>query len=76
MKYLVNFKGVGRDKRSWTASVNEISHTRLYREVKKRGGIMSRGIDFVTDEATNTGVIVVGFFRTVGTFSWSLQNQD
>lgn len=68
--YRVRFENVGASKRSWEAVIEEVDFDCLYREVKKRGGIMSRGIEFATDDDARTGSIFVGVFRCVGTFSW------
>ena len=69
--YRVRFENVGASKRSWEAVIEEVDFDCLYREVKKRGGIMSRGIEFATDDDARTGSIFVGVFRCVGTFSWT-----
>jgi hypothetical protein len=69
-KFLVRFENVGAHKRSWETTLKCIDFATLYREVKRRGGILSRGVDFCTDEEARTGTIFVGCFRRVGTFSW------
>ena len=68
--FRVRFENVGACKRSWETTLKRIDFDTLYREVKKRGGIMSRGVDFTTDDDARTGSIFVGVFRCVGTFSW------
>lgn len=68
--YRVRFENVGACKRSWETTLKRIDFGTLYREVKKRGGIMSRGIEFCTDDDARTGSIFVGVFRCVGTFTW------
>lgn len=68
--FRVRFENVGACKRSWETTLKRIDFDTLYREVKKRGGIMSRGVEFTTDDDARTGLIFVGVFRCVGTFSW------
>ena len=68
--FRVRFENVGACKRSWETTLKRIDFDTLYREVKKRGGIMSRGVEFTTDDDARTGSIFVGVFRCVGTFSW------
>jgi hypothetical protein len=71
--FLVKFDNVGACKRSWQTTLKAIDFKTLYREVKTRGGIMSRGVEFCTDDDACTGSIFVGVFRCVGTFSWREQ---
>ena len=68
--FRVRFENVGACKRSWETTLKRIDFGTLYREVKKRGGIMSRGVEFCTDDDARTGSIFVGVFRCVGTFTW------
>lgn len=64
----IQFKEVGRNKKTWTAEVNELSESALLREIKKSGALMSRGVDVVLDDGDTSGLIIVGGWRTVGTF--------
>lgn len=62
----VYFENVGRSKATWQAEVKgELTCEWLYKQVKPY--LASRGIDFFLDEV-GKGEIVVGGFRTVGTF--------
>lgn len=64
----VEFIDVGRDKRSWTETIEgKDLYFEIERVVRRSGAIMSRGID-VEIEEDGTGKIIVGGFRTVGTF--------
>ncbi len=36
--YEVSFQNVGANKRSWTATMKELSYSPLYRQVKEKGG--------------------------------------
>ena len=68
MALTVNFKNVGRDKASFAATVGELEHTELLKAVRPYLG--SRDIEFVSDPPWHdTGRIVVGGFRTVGSFT-------
>lgn len=64
----VQFNNVGRDKVSWSAQVKEVTEPALLREVKKKGVLMSRGVDVDFDASGLSGCIVVGGFRVVGHF--------
>ena len=70
----VQFKDVGRDKRSWSIalaanplSTDSIEHA-VACEAKRGGRLMSSGVEA---EMANPdgGVIIVGGFRVVGTFA-------
>lgn len=69
-EFIVRFENVGAQKRSWETTLKKMDFNSLYRQVKTRGGLMSRGIEFACDEDARTGSIFVGMFRCVGTFSW------
>lgn len=64
----VNFIDVGRDKRSWSATIkgNDILGE-IASAVRKSGAIMSRSLDIELDE-DGVGEIIIGGFRTVGMF--------
>ena len=68
----VHFKDVGRDKKTWSAECPENEQDDpwdwMYRQIRARGSVMSRDIDFYqTDESS--GKIVVGAVRVIGTYS-------
>ena len=64
VKLKVKFIDVGRYKRTWEAACKgEITHSWLYKQVKKNATIMSKGIDF-----TESGAILVGGVRVVGRY--------
>jgi len=68
----VHFKDVGRNKQSWTSTVAEAGYTTLLAAVKQKGALMSSDVDFVMNKGSDTtGVILVGGFRGVGTFTIS-----
>jgi hypothetical protein len=69
----IEFRNVGRGKRTWTAEISEEGGEhyiceRLLREIKKSKALGSRGIDIQYDPGTWDGEILVGGFRPVGTF--------
>ena len=64
----VEFIDVGMNKKSWSAEISDLFHEELFKEVKKNGDIMSQNIDFTYDNETNSGQVIVGGFRIVGTF--------
>lgn len=70
---IINFKDVGRDKRSWTKAVDgrTITPELVAKEAKRGGGLMSREIDAEFNDEGTAGVIYVGEFRPVGTFTIS-----
>lgn len=63
----VEFRNVGRGKRTWTATLPDLSDVSLLREIRKNGGLASRGVE-VEMEEDGTGAIFVGGWRMVGTF--------
>jgi hypothetical protein len=67
-RYTVHFEGVGRDKRSWTATMRELSFKSLVASVRKHRALMSSDISFWVNEAETEGQVFVGFGRQVGTF--------
>lgn len=70
-EFIVRFEEVGPQKRSWEATLKKMDFNSLYRQVKARGGLIWRGIEFHCYEEARTGLIFVGMFRCVGKFSWS-----
>lgn len=65
---IVDFIGVGMDDMSWQANIDELSYESLYRELKRKGAVMSQSVDFTYDDELKTGEIFVGIFRKVGSF--------
>lgn len=64
----VRFSKVGRRKLSWRAVLGEVTQDTMVQEIKKNGGLMSSDIDFSLNETLDGGTVVVGGFRSVGTF--------
>jgi len=69
----IEFKDVGRDKKSWTANVSKLDHASLYRAVKKAGALRSRDVDFGMEMTDGWGRIFAGF-QCVG--SWRIAHLD
>jgi hypothetical protein len=67
-KVSVAFADVGRGKRSWIAELPAFTEAALERQVRKNGGLASRGIEVQLVSETE-GVVLVGGFRVVGRFS-------
>lgn len=65
----IHFKEVGRDKRSWTAEHKSPSDVWIAKEAKRGAGLMSRDIDVEMNECLSAGVVIVGGWRQVGTFT-------
>lgn len=63
------FENVGREKMTFEVEVAEVTQDALYRAVKKKKCLMSRGIEFSQDPDTNKGCVIVGGCRVVGTFT-------
>lgn len=64
----VRFIDVGGFNMNWTADLPELNYDNLYKAVKSKGALGSQDIEFTYDENSKKGDIVVGMFRTVGTF--------
>ena len=67
----VSFQNVGRGKNWWDAVIpgNNIT-AEIISEIKKKGALVSREIAIEFDATGMNGVILVGGFREVGTFSY------
>lgn len=72
----IQFTEVGRDKKSWTAEIKELTESAIVRQVKKGKAILSSGIEAILNEDGKTGYIIVGGFRTVGQFSVEHANAE
>ena len=64
----VRFEEVGPAKLTWETHLPSLLYTCLYREIKRKHALGSRGIEFYFDQETQSGEIFVGGFRKVGTF--------
>jgi hypothetical protein len=70
MTVRIRFEDVGRDRRTWeqeftTDGDGDLSGPALIGAIRKRGGVVSRDVDFLAgDDGDMT--IVVGGFRPVG----------
>jgi hypothetical protein len=70
----INYIEVGRDKRSWSKTfASEVSEDEIAIEAKRGGRLMSSCVHAEFNDSANGGLIVVGGFRTVGTFTISNQ---
>ena len=68
----VHFKEVGRDNVSWTKEFkNAATEDDIAMEAKRGGRLMSSCVDAEIDDSATAGVIIVGGFREVGTFTIS-----
>lgn len=66
----VKFHEVGRDKRSWSANLSApLSERAIAKEAKSVARLLSSCVDAELNETRTAGVIIVGGFRTVGTFT-------
>lgn len=61
----VKFKNVGRDKKSWTATMPELTKAALLKSVSRHGSILSQQVDCDIE----AGEVIVGGWRTVGKFT-------
>ncbi|MCY9864947.1 hypothetical protein OTK49_20745 [Vibrio coralliirubri] len=64
----VKFINVGSNNMNWTANLQSLSFRELERQIKSKGALMSRTLDFIFDEESQKGNIIVGVFRKVGEF--------
>lgn len=62
--FKVRFTNVGRANMSWEADLSSRSESAMVREIRRKGALASRGIDFAE------GVIYVGGFRAVGMYEF------
>ena len=63
----VRFEEVGPAKLTWETHLPSLLYTCLYREIKRRHALGSRGIEFCFDQETQSGEIFSGL-RKVGRF--------
>lgn len=69
MTTTIIFRAVGRDKKCWTSILRPATDDLILREIRRHGGLASRDIDAMIDDDGTHGVIIVGGFREVGTFT-------
>lgn len=68
MDIIVDFVNVGRDKKSWRATLASLSDRAMFNEVcKRKKALGSPALDFVWHESGEQGVILAGM-RPVGEF--------
>ena len=66
--YTVEFVGVGRNKKTWSVSLDQFpTESILERHVRKSGALMSSGIECLFDDDLEHGYIFAGM-REVGAF--------
>lgn len=65
----VTFKNLGRGKLTFTHRIEDLTHDALYHAVHASHALRSQDIEFTWNPETQTGAVIVGGFRTVGTFS-------
>lgn len=65
----IKFENVGRDKKSWEKNFKEVDEFQIAMEAKRGAGLMSGIVHAEINDMGSAGVILVGGFRTVGTFS-------
>ena len=63
------FKDVGRNKCAWHAVLKPATDRRILAQIRKHGQLASQDIDFEIAEDGRSGVVIVGGFRAVGTFT-------
>ena len=64
----VRFIEVGRRKATWTEEIPKVTDSALIRAIRKKNVLMSSDIDVVPNESEDSGIIIVGGLRTVGTW--------
>lgn len=56
----VQFSNVGRFKKSWEAELKTFDYNSLYKQVRTKGELMSKDIEFDFDEETGEGKVFAG----------------
>ena len=64
----VRFIEVGRAKVTWIEELPKLTDSALVRAIRKKKVLMSSDIDVVRNESEDSGIIIVGGLRTVGTW--------
>ncbi len=67
MAHIVEFKNVGRERKSWTATLSEFTRPAMIAEIRKQKALLSRSLDFV-QYSNGTGAIYSGN-RRVGMYT-------
>lgn len=62
----IEFKDVGRERKSWTSEVRELTGDALYRAVRSKKALMSRDVDFTEEPGEDGWFSVIAGWRTVG----------
>lgn len=65
----VNFHEVGRNKKSWSYELKEVTEDAIAREAKRNGGLLSSIVEAEIHDNGKTGEIIVGGWRSVGQFT-------
>ena len=70
---IIKFIEVGAYKKTWeskcpASNVCDIEYSWLYSQVKKRGLVMSKEIDFLLKKDSETEGIITAGFHTIGKF--------
>jgi len=63
----IKFIGIGRNKLSWETELPNAAEITICREVEAKRALMSRDIQAIHDNETNSGRIYAGM-RPVGTY--------
>ena len=67
---IVHFLEVGRDKKSWSKDFGDSAHeSAIAREAKSGARLMSSDVDVEINDGYSAGAVIVGGWRTVGTFT-------
>jgi hypothetical protein len=67
---IVHFHSVGRDKKTWSKSFGaKVTESQIAKEAKSSARLMSSDVDAITNDDGSSGDIIVGGWRTVGTFT-------
>lgn len=65
MSITIEFYDVGAAKKTFRATMEELSEIAMFRAVKKAKALASKGIDFEQDESGLSGTVLAGY-RTAG----------
>jgi len=57
---LIHFENVGRRKKTGSADI-PLTEAAILKEIRRNGGLMSRGIEFTLDLDTGEGIVCAGF---------------
>lgn len=65
---VIEFLNVGRDRKNWTANVNDPSESKIIEAIRAGRALMSRDISITYEPDDNLGTIYAGV-RPVGNFT-------